>query len=132
MASVSAAPSAAARRNARIYLVGLAASLVGDSALSLVAGIWVKTLTGSSAAAAAVSACIYAPSVLSPVAGAVVDRVRRRMLLVLVNLAAGAVVLSLVRVASESDVWMLYAAMLVYGTALVLIGPAESALFAAL
>ena len=62
MASVSPALELGARRNARIYLLGLAASLVGDSALSLVAGIWVKTLTGSSAAAAAVSACIYAPS----------------------------------------------------------------------
>jgi MFS family permease len=132
MASVSPALELGARRNARIYLLGLAASLVGDSALSLVAGIWVKTLTGSSAAAAAVSACIYAPSILSPVAGAVVDRVRRRRLLVVVNLATGAVVLSLVRVSSAGDVWMLYAAMLVYGAALVLIGPAESALFAAL
>ena len=39
------------RRNARRYLWALAASLVGNSAMSLAAGIWVKTLTGSDSAA---------------------------------------------------------------------------------
>src|ERR1700722_17627969 len=39
----------AERRNGRLYLIGLAASLVGNSAMTLVAGIWVKSLTGSRA-----------------------------------------------------------------------------------
>ena len=32
-----------AGRNARLYLIGLGASLLGNSALTLVAGIWVKS-----------------------------------------------------------------------------------------
>ena len=42
------------RRNGRLYLIGLAASLVGNSAMTLVAGIWVKSLTGSSAQASGI------------------------------------------------------------------------------
>ena len=49
------------RRNGRLYLIGLATSLVGNSAMTLVAGIWVKSLTGSSAQAGLVSALVYAP-----------------------------------------------------------------------
>ncbi len=37
--------TAADRRNARWYLTGLGFSLVGDSALSLVAGIWASGLS---------------------------------------------------------------------------------------
>ncbi|HEX9334957.1 MAG TPA: hypothetical protein VF892_03685, partial [Pseudonocardiaceae bacterium] len=84
-----------ARRNARIYLVGLAASLVGNSAMSLVAGIWVKSLTGSSSAAAIVSVCVYAPSLLGPLGGVLADRVRRQPMLVILNLASGVAILPL-------------------------------------
>lgn len=118
------------RRNARIYLLGLAASLIGDSAMSLVAGIWVKSLTGSSSAAAVVAVCIYAPTLLSPVAGMVVDRVRRLRMLVVVNLASAAAVLPLLLVHSADQVWLIYVVMLAYGVSLVLIDPAENALFA--
>jgi MFS family permease len=118
------------RRNARIYLVGLAASLVGNSAMTLVAGVWVKSLTGSSSAAAVVAVCIYAPTLLSPVAGVVVDRVRRVRLLVVVNLASAVVMLPLLLVSSADQIWLVYAVMLGYGVSLVLIDPAESALFA--
>ncbi|HEV7651085.1 MAG TPA: MFS transporter [Actinophytocola sp.] len=125
-----AKPDREHRRNARIYLLGLAASLVGDSALSLVAGIWVKSLTGSSGAAAVVAVCVYAPSLLSPVAGMLVDRVRRLRMLVVVNLAAAAAVLPLLLVHSADQVWLIYVVMLAYGVSLVLIDPAENALFA--
>jgi MFS family permease len=118
------------RRNARIYLLALAASLVGDSAMSLVAGIWVKSLTGSSSAAAIVAVCIYAPSLLSPLAGMLADRVRRLRMLIVVNLLAAAAVLPLLLVRSADQVWLIYAVMLAYGISLVLIDPAENALFA--
>ncbi|HEX2131756.1 MAG TPA: MFS transporter [Actinophytocola sp.] len=118
------------RRNARVYLLGLAASLIGSSAMTLVAGIWVKSLTGSSSAAALVAVCIYAPSLLSPAAGLLVDRVRRRRLLVVVNLASAAALLPLLLVDSAGRVWLIYAAMLAYGISLVLVDPAENALFA--
>jgi MFS family permease len=118
------------RRNARIYLLGLAASLIGNSAMTLVAGIWVKSLTGSSSAAALVAACMYAPTLLSPVAGVVADRVRRLRMLLVVNLASAVVMLPLLLVHSAGQIWLIYAVMLGYGISLVLIDPAESALFA--
>ena len=93
-----------ARRNARIYLAGLGTSLIGNSMLSLVAGIWVKSLTGSNSAAAIVSVCAYAPSVLGPVSGVVADRFRRRPMLVVLNLASAISVLPPPFVRSEPQV----------------------------
>ena len=40
-----------AHRNARLYLSGQVMSLLGDGALWLAMGIWIKVLTGSSSAA---------------------------------------------------------------------------------
>ncbi|MFL6074750.1 MAG: MFS transporter [Mycobacteriales bacterium] len=127
-ATLSTPPHAV--RNVRLYLAGLTASTLGDSALSLVAGIWVKELTGSSAAAALVAVCIYAPSLLGPLAGLLADRVRRRRLLMVTELAAGAAVLSLLLVSDRSWVWLIYAVMALYGLSLVITDAAESALFA--
>ncbi len=121
---------AEARRNARLYLIGLGASLLGNSALSLVAGIWVKSLTGSSSEAGLVSVCIYLPLMFGPLAGLAADRARRRPFLITVNLASAAVVLVLLLVRSAAQLWLIYAVMLGYGMSLALIDPAESALFA--
>ncbi len=110
-------------------MAGLGASVLGDSAMSLAAGIWVKSLTGSSAAAALVSVCIYAPTMLAPLGGMLADRVRRQPLLVVVNLAMAAVVASLLFVRSVDQVWLIFAVMAAYGAALIVSDPAESALF---
>lgn len=99
-------------------------------ALSLAAGIWVKTLTGSSAAAGVVSVCVYAPSLVGPVAGLLVDRARRRAWLVRLNAIAAVLVLALLEVHSSADVWLIYVVMTGYGLHLVLTDPAENALFA--
>src|ERR1039457_5681371 len=68
---------------------------IGDSALYLPLGIWAKDLTGSNAAAGAIFLAQGLPSLASPLAGQLVDRVRRRPLLIAVNAAAGAAVLAL-------------------------------------
>ncbi len=98
--------------------------------MSLVAGIWVKSLTGSSAKAGLVSACLYAPSLAGPLAGLAVDRVDRRRWLIAVNLVSAATILMLLAVNSSRDVWLIFVAMGAYGLELVLIDPAENALFA--
>jgi hypothetical protein len=120
---------AQAQRNARLYLVGSGVSFFGDMALSLAAGVWVKTITGSSAAAGFVSVCVYAPSLVGPLGGLIVDRVRRRALLVRLNAIAAVLVLALLAVRSASDVWVVYVIMTGYGLHLVLSGPATNALF---
>lgn len=122
--------SAADRRNARLYLAGLGLSLIGDTALSLVAGIWVKSLTGSSALAGLAMMCMYLPSLFGPLAGLLVDRAPRQRFIVLVNLCTAAAVASLLLVRGAGQVWVLYLVMIAYGTSLVLIDPAETALFA--
>lgn len=121
--------AAAARRNSRLYLTGITGSFVGGSAMILAAGIWVKSLTGSSSLAALVSVCVYAPSLLGPLAGLLADRVRRRRLLVTVNLMTGAILLLLLAVRSEGDIWLIFVVMTWYGAALALVDPAEQALF---
>ncbi|MGH3265524.1 MAG: MFS transporter [Trebonia sp.] len=121
--------SVADRRNAKLYLAGLGASVIGSSAMSLVAGIWVKSLTGSSAQAGLVSACIYAPSLAGPIAGMVADRVRRRRWLVVLNVASAAAVLPLLAVRSRATDWIVFCVMAWYGFDLVLQSPAENALF---
>jgi hypothetical protein len=120
------------RRNGRLYLIGLAASLVGNSAMTPVAGIWVKSLTGSSGQAGLVSALTYAATLVAPVAGLIADRVDRRRWLVVVNVVSAATILSLLGVRSASEVWLIEIAMAVYGLEAVLLDPAENALFAEL
>jgi MFS family permease len=122
--------AAVERRNGRLYLTGLAVSVIGDNAMSLAAGIWVKSLTGSSSQAAIVSVCVYAPSLAGPLAGAVADRVRRRRFLVWLNLVSAALVLPVLAVGGPGSVWIIFAVMTWYGIQLTVSGPAENALFA--
>ncbi len=117
------------RKNAHLYLVGMTASFIGGSAMLLAAGIWVKSLTESSSLAALVSVCVYAPSVLSPLAGLLADRVPRQRLLVTVNAVTAGVLLILLSVRSDADVWLIFVAMSWYGAALAMIDPAEQGLF---
>ena len=120
----------AERRNGRLYLTGLAVSVIGDNAMSLAAGIWVKSLTGSSSEAALVSVCVYAPSLVAPLAGVAADRVRRRRFLVWLNLVSAALVLPALAVRGPGSIWIIFAVMTWYGIHLTLSGPAENALFA--
>jgi Na+/melibiose symporter-like transporter len=122
--------AASERRNARLYLTGLATSVIGNNAMSLAAGIWVKSLTGSSSEAALVSVCVYAPSLAGPLAGLVADRVRRRRFLVWLNLVSAVLVLPVLAVSGPGSVWLIFAVMTWYGIQLTLSGPAENALFA--
>ncbi len=121
---------AVAIANARWYFAGLAASLLGNSAMSLVAGVWVKDLTGSSSQAGLVSACIYAATMGAPFAGLIADRLPRRQLLLWLNLLSAATMLPLLLVSSRAEVWIVFVVMAVYGIEATLMDPVEDALFA--
>ncbi|MBF5033672.1 MFS transporter [Micromonospora sp. ANENR4] len=121
-----------ANRDARLYLIGQTLSLLGDSAMWLACGIWVKTLTGSSAAAGLTFLFFSLPTLMAPLSGLLVDRVRRRPLLVVANLAGALVVAPLLLVNDSGDVWLIYAVMLLYGWLNVLVAPAQSALLSTL
>jgi MFS family permease len=119
-----------ARRDARLYVAGQGLSLFGDAAMWLALGIWAKTLTGSSAAAGLVMFAIVAPQLAAPAAGLLVDRVRRRPLLIATNLITGAAVLALLAVRDRDQLWLIYAVAAVYGTSYTVLNSGQSALLA--
>jgi MFS family permease len=114
-------------RDARLYLVGQSFSLFGDTAMFLALGIWVKELTHSNAQAGLTFFFGVVASLLAPFAGMVVDRVRRRPTLIIVNFASALMVMLLLLVHNASDVWIIYLTMFLYGCAGNFIGSAQSA-----
>ncbi len=118
--------------DARRYLAGQACSLLGDSALVLVLMIWVKELTGSSSAAGMVVFAFAAATLLAPLAGVLVDRVRRRPLLIVANLLSALAVLPLLLVDARADLWLIYVVAALYGLSYAVIGAGQSALLATL
>lgn len=99
----------------RRLLIGTSVSSFGDTALYLSLGIWAKELTGSNAAAGGVFLALTVPVLFGPLAGALVDRVRRRPLLIATNAVTAMVVLSLLAVRSPAELWLLYAVAFGYG-----------------
>jgi MFS family permease len=97
-------------------LVGNSISSFGDSALYLSLGIWVKDLTGSNAAAGGVFLALGLPYLAAPLVGHLVDRTRRRPLLIATNSLAAGAVLGLLGVHSAAQLWLVYAVAFVYGT----------------
>ncbi|UKF79687.1 MFS transporter [Clavibacter californiensis] len=118
-------------RRTCLYLGGQVVSVFGDTVMFLAAAVWVRQLTGSDAAAAAVFFCVTAPSLLAPAVGLLVDRVRRRTLLVATNVAMAAAVLLLTFVSTAEDVGIVYVVMVLYGLGAVVISSAQTALLPA-
>jgi MFS family permease len=114
-------------RDARVYLVGQSFSLFGDTAMFLALGIWVKELTHSNADAGLTFLFFPLASLFAPLAGMVVDRVRRRPTLICVNFISAALVMLLLFVHNASDVWIIYLTMFLYAFAGNFIGSAQSA-----
>lgn len=114
-------------RDARVYLIGQSFSLFGDTSMFLALGIWTKELTHSNAAAGLTFFFAVLASLFSPLAGMLVDRVRRRPTLVVVNFISAVGVLLLLTVHSSRGVWIIYLTMFLYGFAGNFIGSAQSA-----
>src|SRR6202012_2654267 len=102
-------------------------SVLGDSALWLAMGIWVKQRTGSNSAAGLVFFAFICGPCLAPLTGLLVDRVRRRPLLITVNLATGALV-CLLLLSGGPRLWLIYPVMFGYGAANSLLSSAQTAL----
>src|SRR6266536_353447 len=114
-------------RDARIFLLGSCLSMFGDSAMFLVLGIWAKDLTHSNSAAGLVFFVLVLPSLFAPLAGLVVDRVRKRPLLIGVNCVMAAAVLLLLFVHDRGDLLLIYVVAGLYGGAGAILGSARSA-----
>jgi MFS family permease len=119
-----------ALRDARLYLVGQSFSLLGDTALWLALALWARELAGSPSAGAMVIFCIAAPQIASPLSGLLVDRVRRRTLLLWVNPLTALAVLPLLAVHDRGDLWIVYLVAVAYGVSYTLLAAGQSALLA--
>ncbi|MBO0826596.1 MAG: MFS transporter [Streptosporangiales bacterium] len=108
------------RSDFRLLLLGLCLTMFGDRALVLANGIWVKSLTQSDAAAGLTILLLVAPSMVSPFFGVVVDKVRRRPFLIVLNLSCAAAVVPLFLVHDRKQVWIVYAVSFLYGIGLIL------------
>ncbi|MFE2009467.1 MFS transporter [Streptomyces sp. NPDC059491] len=105
-------------------------SAFGTTAMWLVSGIWVKTLTGSDSLAALAAFALWAPVLLGPLLGTLADRTRRRPLLVALNAAMAVLLPLLLWVESADRVWLLFAVLLLYGAQGTVHEAAEQALVA--
>ena len=116
----------------RAYFPALALSMFGDSALLITLGVWVQSLTGSSAGAGATYLCLALPSLVAPAIGVLIDRMRRRTVLIAANLASAVMVLALLAVRDASQVWIIYLVSIGYGVSFVVIGGAQGGLYKAM
>src|ERR1700757_2400931 len=115
-------------RDARLLLAGQTLSAFGDWALLIVLAVWMKTLTGSSAAAGMTFFVFAAGSLAAPLGGLLADRVRRRPLMIVTDCVLGAFVLVLLVVHDRGDAWLIYAVALAYGALGTVFFPARAAL----
>jgi MFS family permease len=115
-------------RNVRVFVAGWTASVFGDWAMFIVLGVWTKDLTKSNSAAGLVFFALALPSLFSPLAGLVVDRLPRRPLLIWTYAVEAVAVLSLLFVHDRGDIWIIYAVTVFYGAAGTFAASARSAL----
>jgi MFS family permease len=115
-------------RDARLFLFGWTVSQFGDWAMIIVLGVWAKDLTDSNAAAGLVFFAFAAPSLFSPLAGLVVDRLSRRRVMIWTYTAEALGILSLLFVHDRGDVWLVYAVTVFYGACGTVAASARSAL----
>jgi MFS family permease len=102
--------------------------MFGDTAMLLTLGMWAKDLTGSNAVAGSVFAALGLPVLVAPLGGLLVDRFRRRHLMIAVDVGTAVALLLLLFVHDRGDLWLLYVVAVLYGASLILFQSARSAL----
>ena len=80
-----------ARKDVRLLLTGQTLSMFGDWMMFIALAIWAKVLTGSSSAAGLVFFVLALAGLVAPLGGLVVDRVRKRPLMIGTHVALAAV-----------------------------------------
>ena len=114
------------------YLVwfGQLISLIGSSLTSFGLGVWVFQQTGSATQFGLIAVAAILPGiVISPIAGAIIDRHDRRRVMMLADLAAGlsTIAVALLLFSGRLEIWMIYITAAVSSTAGAFQGPAWSA-----
>ncbi len=117
-------------RSFLVVLAGQVISLLGSAMTQFALTVWAYEMTGSATALALTAFFGFAPGILlSPVAGALVDRWDRRLVMMLSDLGGGlaTVVLFLLYSAGNLQIWHLYIAGAVAGAFAAFQWPAYSA-----
>jgi MFS family permease len=115
-------------RDFRLLMIGQTLSMFGDTAMLLTLGMWAKDLSGSNAVAGSVFVALGLPTLLAPLGGLIIDRFRRRQVMIVVDLVTAVALLGLLFVHERSDLWIIYAVAAIYGASLVTFQSARSAL----
>ncbi len=113
-----------------IIWIGQVISLLGTAMTNFGLTIWAYEETGQATALALIGFCFVTPLVvLSPVAGAIVDRSNRRLMMMISDLAAGltTIVQLLLFVTGSLEIWHLYITAAIAGTFQTFQWPAFSA-----
>lgn len=96
-----------------IVWLGQFVSMIGTGMTRFALTIWAWQVTGEATALALVGFFSFAPVVLfSPLAGAIVDRVNRKLVMIVSDLAAGlsTIVVLILHLTGNLQIWHLYAA----------------------
>lgn len=109
----------------RVFIAETVSSF-GDSAMFLTLAIWAKDLTGSNGKAGVVFLIITAPGLAASLLGDLVDRVRRKPLLLRIYSGMAVLLLSLLFVRGPGQLWIIYLVTFAYG--LMFVTPAWPAL----
>ena len=64
-------------------------------------------------------AVLAVPTLLAPIGGVLIDRFRRRTVMIVTDIATAAVVLLLLFVDGKEDLWLIYLVAFCYGASLV-------------
>ena len=115
-------------RDFRLLMIGQTLSMFGDTAMLLTLGMWAKDLSGSNAVAGSVFVALGLPTLLAPLGGLIIDRFRRRHVMIAVDLVTAVALLGLLFVHGRSDLWIIYLVAAIYGASLVTFQSARSAL----
>lgn len=113
-----------------VVWVGQAVSLLGTSMTNFALTIWAFELTGTATALALVGFFYLVPMlVVSPVAGALVDRSNRKLMMMISDLASGMITIALfaLYVGDGLQIWHLYLGAAISGTFQTFQWPAYSA-----
>ncbi|MFF0312689.1 MFS transporter [Streptosporangium sp. NPDC004379] len=98
-----------------LLFFGQAVNMFGDRALLIVLAIFVKDLTGSDSMAGVVLVLLSLPSFIAPLTGLLVDRFPRRATMIVNDLVAAVLVLSLLLVRHPGDLWIVFVVTFGYG-----------------
>jgi DHA3 family macrolide efflux protein-like MFS transporter len=113
-----------------VIWIGQAISLIGTGMSGFAMTIWAYEKTGQATALALVGFFFMTPMLLlSPVAGAIVDRSNRKLMMIISDLASGVATIGIfiLNANGRLEIWQLYVAVFVMGTFQTFQWPAYSA-----